>query len=157
MNSMISVLQQGEHSTSVFYLSLPFHLPDKAAVTDARNKMLNTWIRENPTQLQGRKTRRFFPLQYFVMHRQCFTQNPTPAVSWPWEDPNWVKILRIKYFIHFYSQDDEDFNDLTFPSTTTRLRFFFLKCLCNYWMGCHYIGIRLTQILKGSVYNFQSL
>ena len=50
MNSVISTLQRGEHSTSVFYLSLPFHLPDTAAVTDARNKMLNAWIRENPTQ-----------------------------------------------------------------------------------------------------------
>lgn len=39
MNSVISTLQQGEHSTSVFYLSLLFHLPDKAAVTDAQNKM----------------------------------------------------------------------------------------------------------------------
>lgn len=68
MNSTISTLQQGEHSTSVFYLSLLLHLPDKAAVTDAQNKMLKTWLGENPTQWhQGRKTRRFSPLQYFVM------------------------------------------------------------------------------------------
>ena len=51
----------------------------KAAVTDVQNKTLNARIRENLTQWHwGRKTRRLFPLQYFVLHCQCFTQNPTP-------------------------------------------------------------------------------
>lgn len=88
MNLTISTLQQGEHSNSVFYLSLLLHLPDKAAVTDTRNKTLNTWIRENLTQRQqGRKTRQFSPMQYFVVHYQSFTQILTPAKSQPWCDP----------------------------------------------------------------------
>lgn len=70
-------VQQGEHSTSVFYLSLLLHLPDKAAVTDAQNKTENTWFRENPTQWhRERKTKGFFspPLQTFVRHCQSFAQ-----------------------------------------------------------------------------------
>lgn len=48
----ISTLQRGEHGTSVFYLSLLFHLPERAAVTDAQNKMLNAWISESSSILQ---------------------------------------------------------------------------------------------------------